>query len=57
MSALPAKIAGVNEVIMVTPPQVDDINPAVLAAAKIAGVDAIYQVGGAQAICCVSLWD
>ncbi|KLD61262.1 histidinol dehydrogenase, partial [Lactiplantibacillus plantarum] len=50
MSALPAKIAGVNEVIMVTPPQVDDINPAVLAAAKIAGVDAIYQVGGAQAI-------
>ena len=50
MSALPAKIAGVNEVIMVTPPQVDGINPAVLAAAKIAGVDAIYQVGGAQAI-------
>ena len=50
MSALPAKIAGVNEVIMVTPPQPDGINPAVLAAAKIAGVDAIYQVGGAQAI-------
>lgn len=50
MSALPAKIAGVNEVIMVTPPQKDGINPAVLAAAKIAGVDAIYQVGGAQAI-------
>ncbi|AVK60875.1 histidinol dehydrogenase [Lactobacillus sp. CBA3605] len=50
MSALPAKIAGVNEIIMVTPPQKDGINPAVLAAAKIAGVDAIYQVGGAQAI-------
>ena len=50
MSALPAKIAGVNEVVMVTPPQKDGINPAVLAAAKIAGVDAIYQVGGAQAI-------
>lgn len=50
MSALPAKIAGVNEVVMVTPPQADGINPAVLAAAKIAGVDAIYQVGGAQAI-------
>ena len=50
MSALPAKIAGVNEVIMVTPPQKDGINLAVLAAAKIAGVDAIYQVGGAQAI-------
>lgn len=50
MSALPAKIAGVAEVVMVTPPQKDGINPAVLAAAKIAGVDAIYQVGGAQAI-------
>ncbi|BDZ31494.1 histidinol dehydrogenase [Lactiplantibacillus sp. WILCCON 0030] len=50
MSALPAKIAGVKEVIMVTPPQKDGINPAVLAAAKLAGVDAIYQVGGAQAI-------
>lgn len=50
MSALPAKIAGVQEVVMVTPPQPDGINPAVLAAAKLAGVDAIYQVGGAQAI-------
>ncbi|MDN6967315.1 histidinol dehydrogenase [Oenococcus sp. UCMA 17063] len=50
MSALPAKIAGVKEVIMVTPPQRNGINPSVLAAAKIAGVDAIYQVGGAQAI-------
>lgn len=50
MSALPAKIAGVDQVIIVTPPQKDGINPAVLAAAKIAGVDAIYQVGGAQAI-------
>ncbi|WP_338208754.1 histidinol dehydrogenase [Lactiplantibacillus paraxiangfangensis] len=50
MSALPAKIAGVDQVIMVTPPQKDGINPAVLAAAKLAGVDAIYQVGGAQAI-------
>ncbi|WP_300561722.1 histidinol dehydrogenase [Companilactobacillus sp.] len=50
MSALPAKIAGVDQVVIVTPPQKDGINPAVLAAAKIAGVDAIYQVGGAQAI-------
>lgn len=50
MSALPAKIAGVDQVVMVTPPQKDGINPAVLAAAKIAGVDAIYQLGGAQAI-------
>jgi len=50
MSALPAKIAGVEQVVIVTPPQKDGINPAVLAAAKIAGVDSIYQVGGAQAI-------
>ena len=50
MSAIPAKIAGVKEIIMVTPPQVDGIAPAVLAAAKIAGVDAVYQVGGAQGI-------
>ena len=50
MRAIPAKIAGVKEIIMVTPPQVDGIAPAVLAAAKIAGVDAVYQVGGAQGI-------
>jgi histidinol dehydrogenase len=50
MTALPAKIAGVEQVIMVTPPQTAGIAPAVLAAAKIAGVDAVYQVGGAQAI-------
>ncbi|MFT9190935.1 MAG: histidinol dehydrogenase, partial [Liquorilactobacillus sp.] len=50
MTALPAKIAGVDEVIMVTPPQKDGINQTVLAAAKIAGVDAVYQIGGAQAI-------
>ncbi|APX72254.1 histidinol dehydrogenase [Companilactobacillus allii] len=50
MSALPAKIAGVEKVIIVTPPQKNGINKAVLAAAKIAGVDSIYQVGGAQAI-------
>lgn len=50
MTALPAKIAGVKEIIMVTPPQKDGINPAVLGAAKLAGVDAVYQVGGAQGI-------
>src|SRR5699024_1900531 len=50
MSALPAKIAGVKEIIMVTPPQKNGISKAVLAAAKIAGIDSIYQVGGAQAI-------
>lgn len=50
MSAIPAKIAGVKEIVMVTPPQKDGINPAVLAAAKLAGVSTIYQVGGAQAV-------
>ncbi|GAJ27454.1 histidinol dehydrogenase [Liquorilactobacillus sucicola DSM 21376 = JCM 15457] len=50
MNALPAKIAGVDEIIMVTPPQKDGVAAAVLAAAKIAGVTAVYQVGGAQAI-------
>ena len=50
MTALPAKIAGAKEIIMVTPPQKDGINPAVLGAAKLAGVDAVYQVGGAQGV-------
>lgn len=50
MNAIPAKIAGVENIIMVTPPQNNGLNQAVLAAAKIAGVDRIYQVGGAQAI-------
>ncbi|QAT28059.1 histidinol dehydrogenase [Leuconostoc mesenteroides] len=50
MNAIPAKIAGVENIIMVTPPQQNGLNQAVLAAAKIAGVDRIYQVGGAQAI-------
>ena len=50
MTALPAKIAGVKEIIMVTPPQKDGINPAVLGTAKLAGVDAVSQVGGAQGV-------
>lgn len=50
MNAIPAKLAGVNNVIMVTPPQPEGVNPNVLVAADIAGVDAIYQIGGAQAI-------
>ena len=51
MNAIPAKIAGVNSVVMVTPPGKDGrVNPSILAAAKLAGVDEIYQVGGAQAI-------
>jgi len=51
MDSIPAKIAGVKEVIMVTPPNADGkIAPVILAAAKVAGVDKIYKVGGAQAI-------
>ena len=51
MDAIPAKIAGVPEVVMVTPPGKDGRIPAViLAAAKIAGVDQIFKLGGAQAI-------
>lgn len=51
MDAIPAKIAGVKEVVMVTPPQKNGkVNPAILAAASVAGVDRIFKVGGAQAI-------
>ncbi len=51
MDAIPAKIAGVREVVMVTPPSADGkVNPAILAAASVAGVDRIFKVGGAQAI-------
>ncbi len=51
MDSIPAKIAGVNEVVMVTPPSKDGkVNPAILAAAYVAGIDKIFKVGGAQAI-------
>ena len=51
MNVIPAKVAGVKRIVMVTPPQKDgSINPGVLVAAKIAGVTEIYKVGGAQAI-------
>ena len=51
MDAIPAKIAGVKEVVITTPPTAEGkINPAILAAASVAGVDKIYKVGGAQAI-------
>ncbi len=51
MDAIPARIAGVEEIIMVTPPSKDGkVNPYILAAAMVAGVDKIYRVGGAQAI-------
>ncbi len=50
MNVIPAKLAGVGKIVMVTPPQKDGIGQAVLAAAKVAGIDEVYQVGGAQAI-------
>ncbi len=51
MDAIPAKIAGVPEVVMVTPPNAQGkVNPVILAAAKIAGIDKIFKVGGAQAV-------
>lgn len=51
MDSIPAKIAGCKNVVMVTPPAADgSVNPAILAAASVAGVDKIFKVGGAQAI-------
>ncbi len=51
MDAIPAKIAGCEQVVMVTPPDKNGkINPVILASASVAGVDKIYKVGGAQAI-------
>lgn len=51
MNAIPAKIAGVEEIIMCTPPQKDGTpNPNIIAAAKVAGVDRIFLMGGAQAV-------
>ncbi|MFH1563345.1 MAG: histidinol dehydrogenase [Nitrospirota bacterium] len=50
MTAIPAKVAGVKKVILCTPPSQNGINPYILAAAKLANVDEVYQVGGAQAI-------
>ena len=50
MNAIPARVAGVKEVIMVVPMPSGVVNPHILAAAKIAGVDAVFKVGGAQAI-------
>ena len=55
MDSIPAKIAGCSQIIMVTPPSKDGkVNPNILTAAKIAGVDRIFKVGGAQAICALA---
>ncbi|HXI10772.1 MAG TPA: histidinol dehydrogenase [Thermodesulfobacteriota bacterium] len=50
MNAIPAKVAGVDEVVMATPPGKDGVNPYVLGAAKVAGVDRVFRIGGAQAV-------
>lgn len=50
MTAIPAKVAGVEELVLVTPCPNGELNPTVLVAASIAGVDSIYKVGGAQAV-------
>ena len=51
MDSIPAKIAGCRQIVMVTPPGKDGkVNPAILAAADVAGVDRIFKVGGAQAV-------
>ncbi len=52
MTAIPARVAGVKQIVMVTPPErgTGAVNPVILAAAAIAGVDEIYTIGGAQAV-------
>lgn len=50
MNCIPAKLAGVPEVVMVTPANGGQLNPAILAAAKVAGVDRVFRLGGAQAV-------
>lgn len=51
MNAIPAKVAGVPKIVMVTPPGIEKaLNPAVLVAAQVAGIEEIYRVGGAQSI-------
>lgn len=50
MNVVPAKVAGVNEVVVLTPPSREGIRPEVLAAAKIAGADTVLSIGGAQAV-------
>lgn len=55
MNAIPAAIAGCREVVMVSPPSCNgDINPVILAAARIAGVNRVFRMGGAQAIAALS---
>ncbi len=50
MDAIPAKIAGCKEIVMVTPTKTGEVNPDILTSARVAGVDRIFKIGGAQAI-------
>ena len=50
MNCVPAKIAGCKEIVMVTPAKEGKVKPVILAAAKIAGVDRVFKIGGAQAV-------
>ena len=50
MAAIPANIAGVKEIILVTPAKEGQLNPLIAAAAKVSGVKRIFKIGGAQAI-------
>nr|WP_254004854.1 histidinol dehydrogenase [Pleomorphomonas sp. NRK KF1] len=50
MNAVPAKVAGVDRLVMVVPTPGGEVNPLVLAAARLAGVDEVYRIGGAQAV-------
>ena len=50
MNCVPAKIAGCSEIVMVTPAKEGKVKPVILAAAKIAGVDRVFKIGGAQAV-------
>lgn len=55
MNAVPAKVAGVPRIVMVVPSPRGELNPLVLAAAHLAGVDEIYRIGGAQAVAALAL--
>ena len=51
MNVIPAKLAGVQDIVLVTPPEADgSVSPSALVAAKVAGVDRIFKIGGAQAV-------
>jgi len=50
MNVIPAKVAGVGEVVVITPPSKEGVNPSILAAARLAGADRVLRVGGAQGI-------